>query len=159
MKRSIKVMSEAKEKSPCLYPEGEVTTVQMGGMKNQVYVENGVVYAKFSPIMRYLGYIQLTKTPYIRRIGEEHFRKVSIGGQEQWFMNVEGFSALLRITRQEITQEMREAVYGLFGAAQGGSEPLYAFTVEEMEGVFSELWKEPFDAEAVRRRLLAGRRL
>lgn len=129
------------------YPEKTVITVKMGATVNQIYITGGIKYAKFSPIMRYVGYMNGGGgTQYVNRIGRERFIQVECGKQLAWFIDVEGFSELLSMTVLKIDSSVIRDIYRMFGL--DNPEMLsYQFTDAEMLDIMKIINKRPFNRQ------------
>jgi phage regulator Rha-like protein len=143
------------------YQENVVITVKMGEKTNQIYVSDGVIYAKASPIMRYLGYTNGISGQYVNRIGQQYFKQIKIGLQEAWFVNIGGFNELMKITLIPISSSVLISIYrDVFGIDSPEKElPFtYRFTDGDMLEVFNELLKSPVNKLNVQRLLLNGKK-
>jgi hypothetical protein len=151
---------EEKAKLKVTYPEQTVVTVKMGETVSQVYAERGVIYAKMSPIMKYLGYTDGVSTQYIALIGKQYFKKVKVGAQECWFISVDGFYKLLQITRRAIRSSVVSDILQIYGVEKQNIEnkATYGFSDSEMLMILKELSKKPINKFNVQRLLLDGKK-
>lgn len=142
------------------YSENTVITVKMGKTVNQIYINNGIVYAKFSPIMRHLGYMDSGGTQYINRIGREYFIQVECGKQQAWFIDREGFNELLKISVLSINSSTVKDIYCMYKLEKpkGLSEYSYQFTDSEMLDIVNAVFKSPINKQCVHQLLLNGKR-
>ncbi len=142
------------------YRENMVITVKMGNAVNQIYVTGGIIFAKFSPIMRHLGYMQGGSTQYVARIGEKHFKKIPVGLQDAWFIDLEGYSKLLEMTKIQVSSGKMNDVFRLFRVEMANTETRYThqFTDGEMLAIISELMRSPVNKIRVQQLLMNGKR-
>ena len=142
------------------YRENTVITVKMGSAVNQIYVSDGVIFAKISPIMRYIGYSQGVSPMYVDRIGETHFKKIATGTQEAWFVDVDGFAKLLEMTKIPVSSTKMNDVYRMFRVetAEPTQKYTYNFTDGDMLDVLAELMKTPVNKLRVQQMLLNGKK-
>lgn len=143
------------------YRENTVITVKMGSAVNQIYVSDGVIFAKISPIMRYIGYTQGVSRMYVERIGEAHFKKITTGTREAWFVDVNGFARLLEMTNIPINGTKMNDVYRIFRAES--TEPThqytYFFTDADMLNILTELMQSPVNKIRVQQMMLNGKKI
>jgi len=147
--------------SASAFQENTVITVKMGQNINQVYVTEGIIYAKFSPIMKYLGYMSGSNKQYIQRIGSQYFKLVAVGLQESWFINIDGFDKLLQMTTLNIPSSVLSSIYrDVFGVEKPEKEsPFnYRFTDGEMLEIITEVNRKPINKEKVLWFLLNGKK-
>ena len=142
------------------YQENTVTTIRMGTAVNQIYITGGIVYAKFSTIMRHLGYANGGSTQYINRIGREHFIQIEYGNQQVWFIDEEGFNELLKMSMLSISSSTVRDIYRMFRLENNEKlqEYPYQFTNEEMLNIVNALFMVPVNKKQVHRLLLNGKR-
>jgi len=143
-------------------PENTIITVKMGEATNQIYITGGVVYAKFSPVMRYLGYASSgSGSQYIKRIGAHHFKQLQCGVQQAWFININGFNELLKMSKISIQSSAISSIYhDVYGVEKSDTESsfTYCFTDGEMLDILNELLKSPVNKLDVQRLLLNGKK-
>jgi phage anti-repressor protein len=140
--RRTKILSE--HASP--YQERTAITVPMGEWTNKVWVENGVIYAGVSTLMKYLGYRNGVSTQYISRIGTPHCRSVEVGCQPHWFISYQGFSRLLEISRVIPDASQLEAIQRLYNVyVEKAKEDVmgYHFSMSEGFDILKELARTP----------------
>jgi hypothetical protein len=144
------------------YSENTVITVKMGITVNQIYITGGIVYAKFSPIMRYLGYTSNNNTQYIKRIGRLRFIQVECGKQPAWFIDIDGFNELLKMTTMQLSSHevssIYRDVYGIETPPEKEAPFTYRFTDSEMLSVIFELNRKPVHKDKVMDLLLTGKK-
>jgi hypothetical protein len=151
---------EEKAKLKVTYPEQTVVRVKMGEMINHVYAECGVIYAKISPIMKYLGYMDGVSTQYIALIGKQYFKKMKVGSQECWFISVDGFYRLLQVTTRSIKSSAVSDILQIYGVEKQsvGNKAIYGFSDGGMLMILKELSKKPMNKLNVQRLLLDGKK-
>lgn len=145
------------------YAEGEIVTVKMGNMINHVLLKNGVIYAKFGPIMRHIGYQSAVGRQYVERLGAENFVKVDMGnGQEHYFMNIIAFESLVKMTTIKPSPQIIKDVYRIFKSIP--DQPLalpeqtyYMYTDEQMDEIMTNLAAKRSNRLEIMRMLLAGK--
>lgn len=145
------------------YTEGEIVAVKMGNMLNHVLLKKGVIYAKFGPIMRHVGYQSAVGKQYVERLGSENFIKVDMGnGQEHYFMNIIAFTSLVQMTTIKPGPKIIQDVYRLFKAVP--DQPLalpeqtyYMYTDEQMDEIMTNLAAKRSNRLEIMRMLLAGK--
>jgi phage regulator Rha-like protein len=91
--------------------ENTVITVPMGKEVTHIYIDQGVIYTRLSQLMRYLGYQTVTGRAYVDRIGRKHFRQVDVAFNKVWFVNIEGYEELLRMTKMKIEPAKLTEIY------------------------------------------------
>jgi len=99
--------------------------------------------------MRYLGYKDGGSTQYINRIGHEHFIQVECGKQQAWFVDVEGFNELLKMSMLSIDSSTIRDIYRMFGLENSETLPAYSyqFTDAEMLDIVKLINKRPFNRQ------------
>lgn len=145
------------------YTEGDIVAVKMGNMLNHVLLKKGVIYAKFGPIMRHIGYQSAVGKPYVDRLGSENFIKVDMGnGQQHYFMNIIAFTSLVQMTTIKPNPKIIQDVYRLFKADP--DQPLalpeqtyYMYTDEQMDEIMNNLAAKRSNRLEIMRMLLAGK--
>jgi hypothetical protein len=143
------------------YSEETIIIVPMGSTINQIWISEGIVYAKASPMMRYLGYDTGITPKYVEKIGEHHFRKVLCVKQECWFVSIEGFEKIISHAKITVSNaklsDIFNDVYGI--ERTNKSTPYtYRFTDSEMLDILSELHKKPVGKDIVARMLFKGKK-
>ena len=145
-----------------VYAEKTVITVRMGSGINQIYVEDGIMYAKASTIMKYIGYLQGVSPQYADRVGEKHLKRVKINASEQtvWFIDLEGFNKIVEASYKDTDDAKIGNVYKMFGVdtPQIDTKYTYHFTDSEMLSIVSELMSSPVNKTNVQKMLFAGRK-
>lgn len=145
------------------YQENTFITKKMGNFQNTVYYTEGVLWAKFSPILRFLfNDFSSVSTAIINKIGENKFRKFAIGSQEVWFTSIEGFDGFLQHTKREIPYHKISSVYrDLFDIEKPEDEDnpfTYRFTDREMLDIIELINRKPVSKSAVLDKLLKGKK-
>ena len=130
------------------YSEQTLFTVKMGSISNQVWVQDGVLYAKLVTIMKYIDYEGFSAITYIDRIGKHNLLKVSIGKQNVWFINLQGFDNIINqiITRTIPYSKIGSILYDVFGEnrEKDTKNPYtYQFTDSEMLEIYQTLNARP----------------
>ncbi|HAZ00696.1 MAG: hypothetical protein A2W90_14565 [Bacteroidetes bacterium GWF2_42_66] len=142
------------------YQEKTVFAVKMGQIINQIYVIDGVIYAKASPIMKYIGYLNGISTQQIDRIGRQYFVQVKIGLSDVWFINMEGFNNLLQMTTIPVKVSVISNIYhDLYGVEIPDDESpfTYKFTDRDILQIIEEINKKPIHKDKVLSLLLNGK--
>ncbi len=130
------------------YTEKTLITVKMGSTSNQVWLQDGVLYAKLTPIMRYIGYNAFSPKTYIDRIGSHNIIKVPFGKQQVWFINSQGFDNIISqiLTRTIPYNKIASILYDVFGInrEKDTNNPYtYQFTDSEMLEIYEALNARP----------------
>lgn len=145
------------------YQENTFITKKMGAYQNTVYFTDGTLYAKFSPIVRFL-YNDYTSVSVamIEKIGSLHFRKFPIGKQDVWFTNIEGFDGFLKYSKRDIPYHKISSVYrDVFDIEKPEDEDspfTYRFTDREMLEIIELVNRKPVSKSAVLDKLLKGKK-
>lgn len=127
--------------------EETLITVPMGSSINQIWVSGGVIYARLTTLMRFVGYKDTVSSQRIGRLGASHFRKVRCGGQETWFVDIAGFNALLEYTGKQTDSRTLRAIYRMYGITEADNLPEYAycFTEDEMYNIQRAANRRPYN--------------
>lgn len=128
------------------YQERTVTTVPMGDWTNKVWVEDGIIYAGASTLMKYIGYRDGISMQYVNRIGVHYYRSVQVDHQKHWFINYQGFSRLLEISRVIPAAKQLEAIQRMYDVyVEKAKEDVtgYHFNMSEGFDILQELAKTP----------------
>ncbi len=138
-------------------------TVKMGDSKNTICIIDDVIFAKFNPISQYLGYHSspLNKVS-IQSIGQSNLKKLKVGKQEIWFINIEGLKHFLNQTKFDIKFSKISDIYSdVFDLKEykDKERPFsYSYTDREMLDVIQEIHSKPINKDKVIRLLLNGKR-
>lgn len=141
------------------YPEKSVLTIKMGNYSNQIYVIDGIVFAKLAPIARMMGQ-QTTPTHLLNRWGVENSLKVTVGKQEQWFINVLAFSEWVKISNRVPYGTIATIYKDVFNIDRKKDEDnpyTYFFTDSEMNEILFSLFKKPINKDQVVELLTNGK--
>ena len=139
------------EASAGAFPEKTVITVKMGNYSNQIYVIDGVIFAKLAPIARMMGH-DSTPTHLLNRWGSENSLKVQVGKQEQWFINVLAFSEWVKISNRVPYGTISTIYKDVFNIDRKKDEDnpyTYFYTDSEMNEIFLALFKKPINKDQV----------
>jgi hypothetical protein len=150
-----------KKENPSKYQEGVVVTIPMGDKTCQIFIENGITYAKLSPIMSFLGYEAGYGKQLAERLGLQYFKKIKVGKQDCWFLNIDGFDELLRTTKRTVSNSFMSIVYrDVYGIAPKETETpfSYKFTDGEMLDIIRELNRKPVHKDSVISLLFKGKK-
>lgn len=135
--------------------------VGMGESTTQVYVKSGMIYAKLSPIMRYLGYMGGSTPAMVNRLGVDNCIYLDDPKQPAWFINSNAFEELIRMTtlspHPSIVYAIRRDVFG-YDMHENVDPYTYKFTDAEMLQVVMEITKSPIKKSSVVELLEKGRR-
>lgn len=141
------------------YPENTIITVKMGRLSNQIYVRNGVIYAKFGPLSRYIGYSD-SPTYLMPRFGEGNSIKVPHGKSEYWYINLIAFKEMIK-NRGNVEFSKIQMVYKeVFGVDVDNDDEnpyTYMFTDSEMLNVIHQVNKKPINRGQVLELLFNGK--
>jgi hypothetical protein len=143
------------------YQEGVVITIPMGSGTCQIFIKNGIIYAKLSPIMKLLGYEVGYCKQQAERLGLQYFKKIKVGKQDCWFINIDGFDELLRTTKRVVSNAVMSIIYrDVYGIAPKEKETpfSYKFTDGEMLDIIHELNRKPVHKDSVISLLFKGKR-
>ena len=141
------------------YPEKSVLTIKMGNYSNQIYVIEGVIFAKLAPIARMMGH-DSTPTHLLNRWGLENSLKVAVGKQEQWFINVLAFSEWVKISNRVPYGTIATIYKDVFNIDRKKDEDnpyTYFFTDSEMNEILFSLFKKPINKDHVVELLTNGK--
>lgn len=144
--------------------ENTFITKKMGDYTNLVYFTEGVLWAKFYPIVRYIYDDSATINRFmINRIGSEHFKKIKIGKQQEaWFTNIEGFTGLLSYTKKDIPYSKISSIYrDVFGIEKPKNEDnsfTYHYTDREMLDIIAMVNKKTVNKGNLIDKLLDGKK-
>ena len=122
-----------------------------------------MIYVKFGPVMRHMGYQSAIGKQYVERLGVDNFIKVTMsGGQEHYFMNQQAFAGLTEMTTLKVSPQIIKDVYRLFKAVP--DQPLslpeqtyYMYTDDEMDEIFRHFTSRRMNKIEVFRLLLEGK--
>lgn len=137
------------------YQEETLMTVKMGQHTNQIYITGGVIYARLSPIMKYLGYTG-NGGQYIDKIGRDNCKQILVG---KWFINVAAFDRLLNIsTYMNVPSAVMSSIYrDVFNVGRPLDEHVYHFTAMQMLEIFELVMTAPINKDKVINRLSKGK--
>lgn len=147
--------------SASAYQENIAIPIKMGITQNYIYVKEGVLYARFSFIMKFIGYTEGSTTQYVDRIGRNSFIQVTMGKQQVWFINAKGVDELLLFTRIAVPNQIKNIIYrDLFGIDHPEWDILvdYSFTKDEMLAILEELNHAPINRVRVTSLLFKGKK-
>ena len=144
--------------------ENTVITVPMGKEVTHIYIDQGVIYTRLSQLMRYLGYQTISGRAYVDRIGRKHFRQVDVAFNKVWFVNIEGYEELLRMTMMKIEPAKLTEIYrDVFRHGRSESDKqhyTYQFTDSEMLSIvmdMSNFRQKPALVGQIMDKLIAGK--
>ncbi len=136
------------------YQEETLMTVKMGQYTNQIYITGGVIYARLSPIMKYLGY-QSNGGQYIDKIGSDNCKQILVG---KWFINVAAFDRLLNLSNMNVPSAVMSSIYrDVFNVGRPLDEHVYHFTAMQMLEIFELIMTAPINKDKVINRLSKGK--
>ena len=145
------------------WQEETLITVPMGISVNQIWVKNGVIYARLNPLLRYIG-SGITLTPdRVESIGQEHFRLIKADKKPTYFVNFAGFNGLLGSMPAKMTARTLCEIYRMFGIPDaehdtGNREGCpYRFTDDEMHNILREANRRPCNRAELIDLLLNGK--
>ncbi len=141
------------------YPEKSVLTIKMGNYSNQIYVIDGIIFAKLAPIARMMGH-DSTPTHLLNRWGFENSLKVTVGKQDQWFINVLAFSEWVKISNRVPYGTIATIYKDVFNIDRKKDEDnpyTYFFTDSEMNEILFSLFKKPINKDQVVELLTNGK--
>lgn len=137
------------------YQEETLITVKMGQYTNQIYITGGVIYARLSPIMKYLGY-QNNGGQLVDKIGRDNCKQILVG---KWFINVAAFDRLLNLsTYMNIQSSVMSAIYrDVFRVGRPLDDYVYHYTAMQMLEIFELIMTAPINKDKVINRLSKGK--
>lgn len=131
------------------YQENTVITVKLGNNVNQIYIVDGIIYAKGSPIIRYITNDYSSFSQYIKKIGKDNCIKVTFGKQQFWFINESGFTNFINSYRGDISftdiATVYKDMYGVIKTRDEQNSYSYAMTDSEMLKIIEAINKRPFN--------------
>lgn len=142
------------------YPENTVITVQMGRYSNQIYVTEGVIFAKLAPIARYIGY-DTAPTYYLERLGKNNYRKIMVGKYDAWFINAKAFAELIKHRNNTPFSKIKTIYKDLFAIdKQNDNESpyTYRFTDSQMLDIVMQINQKPISKTNIIQMLYEGKR-
>lgn len=143
-----------------VYTERTIITVRMGSKTNQIYIQDGVVYAKLANIARFMGYNE-SQAHLLQRWDSRYNLKVEVGKQFIWFISAKGFAELVKFRGNidfHVVQTVYRDVYGLKTEEEADNPYTYMFTDSEMIKVMQEVNKKPVNKSLVLDMLFNGRK-
>jgi len=137
------------------YQEETLITVKMGQYTNQIYITGGVIYARLSPIMKYLGY-QNNGGQLVDKMGRDNCKQILVG---KWFINVAAFDRLLNLsTYMNIQSSVMSAIYrDVFRVGRPLDDYVYHYTAMQMLEIFELIMTAPINKDKVINRLSKGK--
>lgn len=141
------------------YPEETVITVRMGKNSNQIYVKDGVIFAKLATLARYIGYYS-TPTAYLSRWGEDNSMKVQIGKQYHWYINARAFAEMVKQKGDVpfgLIQNVYTDVFGIAKQKDDDNPYTYQFTDSEMLEIVRQINRKPVNKSKIMELLLDGK--
>ncbi len=140
-------------------PDGVVYITTMGVTTNHVFIMDGVIWAKISPIAKLYNYQSGLNKSIKGYIGEENIKRNFVGKTESYFMNLNGFMNFDKNIRAEISSKQLNGILQMYGVNVETPEAnVFAYTYEEMLDILAELTKSPVNKNKVQAMLHNGRK-
>lgn len=138
--------------------EKTLISVPLGDEMSQIWVEDGIVYAGLTRIMRYIGRGSVSPS-VIEKVGRHHFIKVPVHkNQMYWFVSAEGFIEIAKYI--EISKAHYHNILIMFGVKEPDPLPewTYCFTETEILEIIGEINRKPVNKSNIIDMLLKGNR-
>jgi hypothetical protein len=108
--------SRARRASQAALGEKMIITVPMGRATNQIWVQDGIIYARLRPLLRYIGRcVKIGKSRFEAIGNSEHFLLIKANNVPTYFVNFAGLNGVLQTGTAKLSAKTLREIYRTYG--------------------------------------------